>query len=103
MPTIEELEKLLEADPRDTFVLYGLAQEHEKTGNHAEAVGYYDRCLEADPAYSYAYFHKARTLLNMNETLRARDTLAAGLRAARAAGDAHAADEIAGFLQELDG
>ena len=33
MPSIEQLKKLLELDPEDTFVLYGIAQEHAKAGD----------------------------------------------------------------------
>src|ERR1043165_786287 len=62
MPSIEQLEKLLAADPRDAFVLYGLGQEHAKRGDVARAVEFYDRCLAADPGYCYAFFHKARAL-----------------------------------------
>ncbi|MFT3686319.1 MAG: hypothetical protein QM783_15600 [Phycisphaerales bacterium] len=57
---LAKLEKLLALDPADTFVLYGIAQEHGKAGDFAKAIEFYDRTLAADPAYCYAYFHKAR-------------------------------------------
>ena len=60
MPSIPDLQRLLEKDPKDPFLLYGLAQEYAKAGDVAKAVEYYDRCLAADPLYCYAYFHKAR-------------------------------------------
>lgn len=101
VPSIEQLEKLLAADPRDPFVLYGLAQEHAKRGEHGRAVEFYDRCLAADPAYCYAYFHKARALQAAGNEAEAVATLRAGVNAARRAGDQHALAEISAYLDEL--
>ena len=105
MPSIAQLEKMLAADPRDAFVLYGLAQEHAKAGGeagHGAAVEYYDRCLAVDPAYCYAYFHKARSLVALGLVSRAVATVQAGIAAARGAGDAHAASELQGLLDEIE-
>jgi tetratricopeptide (TPR) repeat protein len=63
MPTIEQLQRLYDADPSDPFAPYALAQEYAKQGDHAHAVEFYDRCLALDPDYLYAYFHKARAEL----------------------------------------
>jgi tetratricopeptide (TPR) repeat protein len=101
MPSIEQLQKLLAADPNDPFLLYGMAQEHAKQGRHAEALAWYDRCLAADPKYAYAYFHKARSEEAMGNSDAAVATLRAGQAAARAAGDSHALSEISGYLDEL--
>ncbi|MFG0306793.1 MAG: tetratricopeptide repeat protein [Phycisphaerales bacterium JB040] len=101
MPTVEQLERLLRADPADTFVLYALAQEHAKAGRHEEAVAYYDRVLEVDPHYCYAYFHKARSQEARDDAAGAIETLRAGLPAAREAGDAQAVSEIGGYLEAL--
>jgi len=102
MPSIEQLEKLLALDPADPFILYGLAQEHAKLGQTDAAINFYNRCLAADPAYCYAYFHKAKAQHDANRTADAIATLRAGLLAARQAKDSHAASEIQGFLDELE-
>ena len=104
MPSLEQLEKLLAADPGDAFLLYGLAQEHAKQGEaagQARAVEYYDRCLAVDPGYCYAYYHKARTLEAMGKQEAAVATLRAGLKVAKETGDSHAASEISALLDEL--
>lgn len=101
MPSIEQLEKLLEADPRDTFVLYGLAQEHAKGGDHETAVSFYRRCLDEDPHYCYAYFHEAKSLEAMGSVGEAIARLKLGVEAARAAGDDKALGEIGSYLDEL--
>lgn len=102
MPSIEQLEKLLAADPADAFVLYGLAQEHAKRGDTARAVEFYDRCLAVDPEYCYAYFHKAKALEAAGRAFDAVTTLRAGIAAAKRAGDQHALSEITGYLDELE-
>ena len=103
MPSIADLEKLLAADPGDAFVLYGLAQEHARLGEHEKAVSYYDRCLVADGAYCYAYFHKARSLEALGRREEAARTLRTGVNAARAAGDGQALSEISAYLDDLAG
>lgn len=104
MPSIEQLEKLLNAEPNDPFVLYGLAQEHAKQGDHTRAIEFYDRCLAVDANYHYAYFHKAMTLRQRGgpgDDARAIEALRAGLVRARAGSDAKAASEIAALLDEM--
>ncbi|MEM7622505.1 MAG: tetratricopeptide repeat protein [Planctomycetota bacterium] len=102
MPTIEQLEKLLSLDAEDTFVLYGLAQEHAKAGSHAEAIAYYDRCLGVDADYLYAYYHKAVAQIAAGDAGGAKETLGTGLDRSRAAGDAKAQGEISELLAQVE-
>ncbi|MFN0134341.1 MAG: hypothetical protein ACKVW3_17650 [Phycisphaerales bacterium] len=102
MGRLAQLTKLLEADPRDAFVLYGIAQEHAKAGRHGEAVEWFDRCLAVDAAYCYAYYHKAKALEADGKQEHAIETLRSGLGAARKAGDQKAMSEMRGFLDELE-
>jgi len=100
----DRLSKLLAlhaADPADAFCLYGIAQEHARAGRHGEALEWYDRTLAADPAYCYAYYHKARSLEDLGRALDACATLRAGLDAARRAGDGHALSELNAYLDQL--
>lgn len=103
MPSIDQLHKLLRAEPNDPFLLYGLAQEYAKAGRTAEAVDYFDRCLAVDPAYCYAYYHKGRTLADVGETSRAAESIRAGIVAAKKAGDGHALSELSSLLDEVEG
>lgn len=101
MPSIAQLEKLLALDANDPFVLYGLAQAHASSGDHATAITWYDRCIAANGDECYAYFHKARSCEALGDTAAAVAALRTGLARARATGDAKAASEIAGYLDEL--
>jgi len=101
MDRIATLKKMLAAEPADTFVLYSLGQEHAKAGEHEDAIGFYEQCLEANPGEHYAYFHMARSLEAMGEEERALDVLKTGLERARADGNDKASGEIAQYLAQL--
>lgn len=92
---------MVESDPSDAFCLYGLGQEYARRGKLDEAIAWYDRCLASDPDQCYAYFHKARALEQAERVDDAIATLRTGLDRARRSGDAHAASEIAGYLDTL--
>lgn len=101
MPSIQALEALLAKSPGDPDLLYGLAMEHAKAGRTDDACDLFDRCLASDPAYCYAYFHKARTLEAASRIDEAAHTLRLGLEAAARAQDRHAASEIQAYLDEI--
>jgi len=101
VPSIEQLECLLAVDPDDGFVLYGLAQEWAKRGEHERAVEFYRRAAAADADNAYTHFHLARSLEAMGEEDGARHALDEGLVVARRVGDAKAASEIAAYLGQL--
>ena len=101
MDRIARLEKMLAAEPTDAFVLYSLGQEHAKAGRHEEAIGFYEKCIEAHAGEHYAYFHMARSLEAMGEEDRAQDVLKTGLERARADGNEKASGEIAQYLAQL--
>jgi tetratricopeptide (TPR) repeat protein len=96
-----KLRALLQAEPGDGFVLYGLAQECQKLGRLDEAIAYYDRTIEADPKQCYAFFHKAKALELAKRSGEIAAVLREGLARARAVGDFKAASEIQGFLDEV--
>lgn len=101
MPSIAQLEKLLDPASPDPFILYGLAQEYAKLGDHARAVEFFDRCLAADAAYCYAYYHKARVLLAANRRPEAAETIRRGIAAAKTH-DPHALGELTDLLESLE-
>ncbi len=93
--------RLLDADPGDSFCLYGIAMEHVGRGAPEEAVRWFDRLLEIDPGHAYGYFHKARTLASLGRVEEAIAALRTGGAVSR--GDAKAAGEIAALLDSLGG
>lgn len=98
---LTKLEKLHAGDPKDPFLTYGIALEHGKAGRYDDAIAWLDKTLANDVGYAYAYFQKAKMLEQKGDTDAARAVLRVGMPAARAAGDAHAAEEMMGFLESL--
>lgn len=95
--------QLLTVTPEDEFVLYALAIEHAKGGNHQAAISFFDRAIATDPANAYHHFHKARSLEALDEIEQAQATLREGLRVARQHGDQKASSEIIGYLDMISG
>ncbi len=102
MPSLEQLHKLLAADPADAFVLYAIAQEHGNRGEHDKALQFYDRAIGANPGDAYAYFHKAKVLGTVGRTVEQVAALEAGLAAAKRSGDAKAFGELRAALDDLE-
>lgn len=101
MSRLDKLLKLLDAEPNDPFVLYGIAQEHATAERYADAVGFYDRCLDADAKYLYAYYHKAVAQQELGNIEEAQATLRIGISAAKAARDMKATSEMQTLLDTM--
>jgi tetratricopeptide (TPR) repeat protein len=98
----EQLEELLELDPDDSFVRYGLAMEYVGAGQDGEAVRCLRELLARDPDYVPAYLQAGRALIRLGADKDAGDVLRAGITVATRKGDTHAAGEMTGFLESLD-
>lgn len=103
MSRLDQLNKLLKADPSDADVPYMIAQEHARLGDLKTAVQWYDRCIALDPHYHYAYFHKAKAQEAQRDVPAAVATLRSGLSRARNKQDVKAMSEIGGYLETLGG
>lgn len=100
---LEQLQKLHAADPGDADVCYMIAQEFGKGSEHASAIEWYDKCLESDAAYCYAYFFKAMALTELNRKPEAIGVLNAGVAKANEVGNAKAISELTALLEQTAG
>jgi tetratricopeptide (TPR) repeat protein len=98
---LEQLLAMMQKNPRDPFVLYGIAMEHKKAGDAPKAIEYFEKTLSVDPGYCYAYYQKGQVQESAGQSEEARQTYRAGIAAAQAKGDGHAAGEIAAALELL--
>lgn len=92
---------MLLEDPRDTFLRYGLAMELEKEGQHDPSLEQLRGLMADTPPYVPAFFMAGQQLARLGRLAEARSALRSGIERARAAGDGHAAGEMAEFLAGL--
>lgn len=98
---LSQLRNLLDKDPNDAFCMYGIAMEHAKKGHHEKAIAWFTRTLETDPAYCYAWYHKAKCQESAGDSAGAAQTLHEGIEHAKEYGDNHAADEMGELLESM--
>jgi tetratricopeptide (TPR) repeat protein len=99
---LTKLQTLLERDPNDTFLLYGIALEHKKLGEIAPAIEFLDRVIQLDPGYCYAYHQKGLAYESTGDMDAAKAAYQAGIESARRKGDAHAQGEIEAALSMIE-
>lgn len=99
---MEKLQKMLEREPNDTFLLYGIANEYKKANDSARAIEYFDRVIQIDPGYCYAYHQKGLTYEITGDIEAARRAYQDGIDAATKKGDAHAREEISAALSMIE-
>ena len=59
---LEMLKEMVERNPQDSFLRYGLAMEHRNAGDLEAAIGEFRALIAANPDYVAAYFHGGQTL-----------------------------------------
>ena len=103
-PTSDKLTKLqqmLQREPRDAFLLYGIGMEYKKLQEFDRAIEHFNRVIEVDPGYCYAYFQRGQTYELLGESEPAKQSYRDGVAAADRAGDAHAKEELQAALEML--
>jgi tetratricopeptide (TPR) repeat protein len=99
---LPKLQAMLEKQPNDPFLLYGIAMEYKKMKESPRAIEFLDRCIAADPNYCYAYFQRGQVCEMSGDLSGARQSYNDGIAAAKRAGDGHAQSEIEGALSMLE-
>lgn len=97
----EKIEAMLAESPGDTFLRYSLALEMEKAGEHDGSLQRLAELMREQPPYVPAFLMAAQQLAGLERIEEARAALRDGIDAARTAGNAHAAGEMAELLARL--
>ena len=100
-PRMQQLRRMLEREPNDTFLLYGLALEYKKTNDTKNAIEYLNRVIQLDPGYCYAYHQQGLIFESVGDLDSARRAYRAGIESAKNKGDAHARGEIEAALSMI--
>ena len=99
---MQQLQRMLEREPDDTFLLYGLALEYKKLNEAPAAIEHLNRVIQLDPGYCYAYHQRGLIQESLGETESAKRSYREGIEAAIKKGDDHARGEIEGALSMLE-
>ena len=98
---LTQLERMLEKSPDDTFLLYGIGMEYKTAGDTDRAIEYFNRVVQLDPGYCYAYHQRGLACEIAGDLEAARQAYREGVAAAAKKGDAHAQGEIQAALDLL--
>jgi tetratricopeptide (TPR) repeat protein len=101
MSRLEQLEKMLAAEPNDPFLHYSIAMELAKAKRYDESLARYQKVLELDADYLAAYAQMGKLLLELGRRDEARQALAAGVERASAKGERHAQDDMEKLLKAI--
>jgi tetratricopeptide (TPR) repeat protein len=98
---LERLKALVDQDPKNSFLRYGLAMEFRNTGDMEAAMREFRSVIAHNADYVPAYFHGGQTLERMARVDEARELYQSGIEASLRTGDAHARSELEGALSML--
>ena len=96
-----QIEALLEEDPSDVFLRYGLALEYEKEGQMQRALEILERLMAEDPPYVPAFHMSGQWHAQAGRLEAARDVLRRGIETARNQGRQHDAAEMSDLLTTI--
>jgi Flp pilus assembly protein TadD len=98
---LETLKGMVEQNPGDSFLRYGLAMEYRNSGDLEGAVREFRALMAANPDYAPAYFHGGQTLERLGRTEEARELYEKGVEVTTRKGDQHARSEMQAALDML--
>ncbi len=98
---IEIFKQMLETEPDNTMVMFGLAKEYEKTGETKEVVGLLENYLAKTDDEGNAYGMLAKAYENSGQRDKAKETYERGIEAASRHGHPSMANDYKMTL-ELD-
>lgn len=99
---LEALKSMVEQNPNDSFLRYGLAMEYKNAGDLEAALREFRGLMAVNPDYSAAYFHSGQALEKLGKLDEARATYQTGIEVTTRKGDLHTRSEIQAALDLLD-
>ncbi len=99
----QKIEAMLEEDPTDVFLRYGLALELIREGSSDSGLTVLSKLTTESPPYVPAFFMAAQHLADRDRVAEAQAYLRTGIEQARVQNDSHAAAEMSEFLASLGG
>jgi len=73
MSRIDQLQAFLKESPKDSFITFAIAKEHEKANDLVQAEAYYRSIEQNEPEYVGMYYHLGKLLFIQNRLQEAWD------------------------------
>lgn len=86
-PKIEQFKKILQLDPKDETLWFGLGKSYMGDKNWEEAVPALEQCIQVRHNYSAAYFALAQSLQQLEQVEKCRTICDDGIAVATTNGD----------------
>jgi predicted Zn-dependent protease len=86
-PKIEQFKKVLQMDPKDETLWFGLGKAYMSDENWEEAIAALEQCVTVKPQYSAAYFALAQALHRKKEFEKCHSICTEGITIATRNGD----------------
>ena len=86
-PKIEQFKKILQLDPKDETLWFGLGKAYMGDENWVEAIPALEECIKVRPNYSAAYFALAQSLQQQKQHEKCLTICDAGITIATTNGD----------------
>ena len=99
---IERLKSIIVENPNDTFALFALAKEMEKTSELENAAQLIEKLLVIDRMYVGAYYHLAKIYEQLDEIKKALNIYESGIEVATELNDLHSLSELKNAKMNLE-
>ena len=86
-PKIEQFKKVLQMDPNDETLWFGLGKAYMGDENWKEAITALEDCIKVKPGYSAAFYALAQSLQQVQEFEKCREICDQGIEVATSNGD----------------
>lgn len=102
-PRLVKLYEFLQADPKDSFILYAIATEYNVLGDVDNALKFYLELIDNDPKYVGTYYHLGKLYEKLEQKDEAIKIYQSGMAIAREKRDMHAFSELQGAYNTAAG
>ncbi len=99
---LKMIETMLETNPKDSFLHYAAALEHQKNGDVGASIKIIQKIIKNDPEYLASYYTLGKMLEDKGKMEEAVDVYKAGKSVAKKQNDSKTLGELAEALMLLD-
>ena len=95
---IDQLTKLLKGENTEDFVLFALAKEYDKIGEHQRSIQFFEKLINQNKEYTGAYYHLALALRASGLEDKALETIHHGIDICQSTNKIHDKNELESLI-----